>query len=367
MPDLIRFSDVAGDTARDRAALEAAFKRVLDSGKFVFGPEAAAFERELAWYLGSGPVFGVNTGTDALVMALMALGIGPGDEVVTTGFTFFATPESILRVGARPVFADVDPATLCITAATIEPVLSPRTRAVLLVELYGHCTGLDEIIALCRDRNIALVEDSCQAIGSQWRGRRLGSFGDIAAFSFYPTKNLAALGDAGAVVANRPELAPRIDSLRHHGIDSSGRYVSVGYSSRLGDLQAAFLRERLRAVEAENERRRAIAARYDAAFAGRFRTLALPSEVISNRHQYALLTPDRDTLRACLRENGVETASYYDYPCHLEPAIGLAPGSLPVTEQAARAVLNLPVRASLADAAVDRIIELIVSFGERRA
>ncbi len=367
MPDLIRFYDVAGDTARDRAALEAAFGRVLDSGRFVFGPEAAAFERELAWFLGSGPVFGVNTGTDALVMALLALGIGPGDEVITTGFTFFATAESILRVGARPVFADVDPATLCITARTIEPLLTPRTRAVLLVELYGHCSGLDDIATLCRDRGIALVEDSCQAIGSKWRGRRLGSIGDAAAFSFYPTKNLAALGDAGAVVANRPELAPRIDALRRHGIDSSGRYATLGYSSRLGDLQAAFLRARLGQLEAENERRRAIAARYDAAFAGRFRTLVLPPEVVSNRHQYALFTPERDALRAHLSAGGVETATYYDCPCHLEPACGRAPGALPITEQACREVINLPIRASLADSEVDRVIELVVSFGKRRA
>jgi dTDP-4-amino-4,6-dideoxygalactose transaminase len=367
VPDIICFADVPADTARDRAALEVAFARVLDSGRFVFGPEVAAFERELAWYLGSGPAFGVNTGTDALVMGLLALGTGPGDEIVTTGFTFIATAESILRVGAKPVFADVDPATLSITAATVEPVLTPRTRAILLVEIYGHCAGLDEIVALCRDRRIALVEDSCQAIGSKWRGRRLGSIGDVGTFSFYPTKNLAALGDAGAVTANRVELAPRIDALRHHGVDSSGRYATLGYSSRLGDLQAAFLRARLGELEAENERRRAIAARYDAAFAPLFRTLSIPPEVLSNRHQYALLLPGRDALRAHLQDNGVETATYYDVPCHLEPAIGLAPGSLPVTEQACREVVNLPIRASLADREVDRIIELVVGFGKRRA
>lgn len=360
MSSRIPFYDVAriaDGRADDRCA---DLRRVLASGRFVFGPELAGFERELARLVGVEHAFGVKSGTDAIILGLEALGIGPGDEVITTPFTYIATVEAIVRTGAVPVLADVAPATLCLDPDACAAAVTPRTRAVVLVHLFGHCGNLDRFLALCRERDLLLFEDAAQALGSTWQDRPLGSFGAAASFSFYPTKNLAALGDAGAVVTPNPAAAERLAQLRRHGRDDSGRHVRWGWNSRLDEIQAAFLRRALPGLAADTARRRALAARYDAAFDGVVTVLQPAPGCDSCRHQYAILTPERDRLRAFLAERGVETACYYPTPVHREPVLARAGLTFRNAERAAREILNLPIRPSLADTEQDLVIELVL-------
>ncbi len=354
--------NVEGASRPYRDEVLAALRRVLDSGRYVQGQELASFERELAAYLGVSHVLGVKSGTDAIVLALRALGIGPGDEVITSAFTFYASAEAIAVTGAKPVFGDVDPETLCLSVNACEATLTERTKAVLLVHVFGHCADLDSFVKLCSDRGIGLVEDAAQAIGATWRGRRLGSIGRAAAFSFYPTKNLAALGDAGAVATNDSAVAERIRSLRCHGTDAGGRYLGPGLNSRLDEIQAAALRIGLRRLDKENERRRELARRYDEALSGLYRTPRGASGCTSNFHQYAILSAHRDALAEFLDRQGIETGKYYDLPVHLEPAFRSLGLHLPNTEQAGREVLTLPIRPNLTDADQARIISAVRNF-----
>lgn len=365
MPDRIPLYDIAG-LARSRAdELCADLRRVLASGRFVFGPELADFERELARLVGVEHAFGVKSGTDAIILGLEALGIGPGDEVITTPFTFFATVEAIVRTGATPVLADIDPATLCLDPDACAAAVTPRTRAVLLVHLFGHCADLDRFLALCRDHNLLLFEDAAQALGGTWQGRALGSFGAGAGFSFYPTKNLPALGDAGAVLTPDRAAADRLAQLRRHGCDDSGRQVRWGWNSRLGEIQAAFLRRALPLLAEDIALRRENARRYDAALAGPVRRVSPTPGCDSAYHQYAILAPERDRLRAYLAEHGVETGCYYPVPVHRQPVLADRGLCFPVAEQASREIFSLPVRASLARAEQDRVIELVLGFFSR--
>ncbi len=342
-------------------------RRVIRTGRFVMGPELAAFETAFGRFLGVDHVRGVNSGTDALILGLKALDIGPGDEVITTPFTFFATVEAIVRAGAQPVFADVEPDTLCLSADACAAVVTPHTKAILLVHLFGHCTDVDRFSAFCRERNLHLIEDAAQAVGATWHGRQLGSFGDVAGFSFYPTKNLAALGDGGAVATTDPQVAARIDLLRNHGRDADGRHVSWGYNSRLDEIQAAFLATALAGLEADNERRRAIARRYDEELGSVTKVVHGREGCTSACHQYAILTPRRDELHRFLADGGVETGRYYETPAHLEPVLSGTPPSLPVAEQACRETLTLPIRPDLTGAEQDRIIALVRGFREQDA
>ncbi|MFO7676584.1 MAG: DegT/DnrJ/EryC1/StrS family aminotransferase [bacterium] len=362
MTAILPLYDVAR-LARSRADDYCAdFRRVLASGRFVFGPELAGFETELARLVGTDRAFGVKSGTDAIILGLEALGIGPGDEVITTPFTYFATVEAIVRAGATPVLADIDPATLCLDPDACAAAVTPRTRAVLLVHLFGHCADLDRFAELCRARSLLLVEDAAQALGATWRGRPLGSFGAAATFSFYPTKNLAALGDAGAVVTSDPVAASRLEQLRRHGRDDEGRHVRWGWNSRLDEIQAALLRRSLPALAADTARRRELARRYDEALTG-LATVVRPADGCDScRHQYAILTPARDRLRTFLADNGVETGCYYPTPVHHEPVLAGLGLSFSNAERAGREVLNLPVRASLSDAEQDRVIGLLREF-----
>ena len=337
-------------------------RRVIRTGRFVMGPELAAFETMLARFLGVDHVRGVNSGTDALVLGLKALDIGPGDEVITTPFTFFATVEAIVRAGAQPVFADVEPDTLCLSAGACAAVVTPRTKAILLVHLFGHCTDVDRFVTLCREHRLHLVEDAAQAIGATWQSRRLGSLGSVACFSFYPTKNLAALGDGGAVATTDPQVAARIDLLRNHGRADDGRHVAWGYNSRLDEIQAAFLAAGLAGLEAGNERRRTIARRYDEELGGVTRVVHGREGCASAHHQYAILTPRRNELHRFLTDAGVETGRYYETPAHLEPVLSGTPPSLPVAEQACRETLTLPIRPDLTGAEQNRIITLVRGF-----
>uniref|UniRef100_A0A7C4CBX5 DegT/DnrJ/EryC1/StrS family aminotransferase n=1 Tax=candidate division WOR-3 bacterium TaxID=2052148 RepID=A0A7C4CBX5_UNCW3 len=358
----IRFHDVGGELRRYEVGAGEALRRVISSGQFVLGPELEAFEQEFARFLGVAHAVGTNSGTDALVLTLEALGIGRGDEVVTTPFSFFATAEAVMRTGAVPVFADIEPETLCLAPDAVEPAVTPRTRAVVLVHIFGHCTDIDRIQAVCRRHNLLLIEDACQAVGATWQGRRLGTFGIASCFSFYPTKNLACLGDGGAIATGDGRLAQRLRELRVHGRGSSG-YVRPGYNSRLDELQAAFLRHCLPELEAANSRRQALAVRYDVELPRQLRRVRGAAGCSSSYHQYAVLTPDRDRLREHLAERGVETGVYYATPLHREPALaGRVKQSLPQAEVACREVLSLPIRPSLTDEEQTYIISSVAEF-----
>src|SRR5690348_2241205 len=312
---MIPFLDLARQHASIRDELLAAVTGVLDSSRFVLGPEGQALETEVAARCGARHGIGVGSGTDALRLALSALGLKPGDEVVTPAFSFVASASTVLMAGATPVFADVDPVTLALDPDAVERALTPRTRAVVVVHLYGHPAPMDRVMALARARGLAVVEDAAQAIGATWDGRPVGSFGDVACLSFYPTKNLGACGDAGMLVTNRDDLAAHVRRLRHHGDTGRYHHVELGYCSRLDDLQAAMLRVKLRRLEAWTEARRRLAARYRERLAGL--PLGLPVEDPRARHIYHLFTvrhPRRDALAQALADLGVGTMVHYPRP-----------------------------------------------------
>jgi len=340
-----------------------AVAEVFASGKFVLGPANEAFEAALASHLGVRHVVGVSSGTDALLVALMALDVGPGDEVVTSPFSFFASAGVVARLGAKPVFVDIDPATFDLDPARLESALTPKTRAIQPVHLYGQCADMDPILGLAEARGIPVLEDACQAIGAGYRGRPAGTMGRLGAFSFYPTKNLGAAGDAGAVVTNDDALAERLRSLRVHGSSATYHHERVGGNFRLDALQAAVLRVKLPRLEAWNLRRRAIAKRYGEILAGAEAVgrIATPQEAGGRRHvyhQYVVRVARRDAVRKRLTESGIATSVFYPLPMHLQEcfaALGGRKGDFPEAERAANEVLALPMFAELTDAEIERV------------
>lgn len=359
----VPFFDLSGEIAEDAPELAAAAEAVLRSGRYVLGPEVEAFEEEVARYVGVRHAVGVNSGTDALVLALEVLGIGPGDEVVTTPFTFFATAEAVRLVGATPVFADVDEETFQLDPRRVEEVLTPRTRALLPVHLFGQAAPVGELSRIAERHGLALCEDAAQGIGVALGGVRCGALGDLAAFSFYPTKNLGACGDGGMVTTDDAALADRVRLLRNHGSTQRDRCETVGYNSRLDSLQAALLRVKLAKLEARNDARRRIAARYREGLDG-VEGLVLPSVpagVTPTWHQYTVRVLDgRDRARAALAEAGVGSMVYYGVPVHrLEPFAAGARGPLPVAEALAGEVLSLPVYPTLSEDAQDRVVSAL--------
>ena len=327
--------------------ITAAIHDVLRSGQFILGPQVEAFEREVAEYLGVKHAVGVNSGTDALVIALRALGVGPGDEVITTPFTFFATAEAISMVGATPVFVDIDPDTFNIDPALIEPAITRRTKAILPVHLYGQAADMDPILALARCYNLKVVEDVAQAFGGEYKGRKLGTLGDAGAFSFFPSKNLGGFGDGGLIATNDDEVAERARMLRVHGSRRKYHNEMLGYNSRLDELQAAVLRVKLRYVGQWNMERRARARKYTELLTGGY-AVKPPVEAQYGKHvyhQYTIRLPQskRDSVRRALQEQGIATAVFYPVPVHcLPPYRGHYP-ELPNAERAAREVLSLPL------------------------
>jgi dTDP-4-amino-4,6-dideoxygalactose transaminase len=336
---------------------------VFASGRFVMGPPNEAFEEAFAKEVGVAHAIGVSSGTDALLVSLMALGVGPGDEVITSPFTFFASAGVVARLGARPVFVDIEPLTFNLDPARLEAAITARTKAIQPIHLYGQCADLDAILEIAKARRVPVVEDACQAVGATFEGRPAGSMGLFGAFSFYPTKNLGAAGDAGAVTTNDEELAGLVRSLRVHGSLQTYHHDRVGGAFRLDAIQAAVLSAKLPWLHAWNERRRAIAALYgellaDAARAGRIR---LPGEAPGRRHvyhQYVVRVPARDQVRARLAQDKVATAVFYPVPLHLQECfrdLGYREGSFPETERAATEVLALPVFPELTDEEVERV------------
>ena len=349
-----------------RREIEDAVARVLDSGWFILGPEVEAFERERAAALGARDAVGVGNGTDALFLSLRVLGVGPGDEVVTTPLSAAFTALAVLQAGARPVFVDVDPATLNLDARRIEAALSPRTKAILPVHLYGHPADMDPILALARDRGLAVLEDACQAHGALYRGRPVGTLAGergIGTLSFYPTKNLGALGDGGAVLVNDPALASRLRQLRNGGQSDKYRHELPGVNSRLDEIQAALLRVGLRHLPAWTERRRALAELYVRGLDGSaVEPLREQPYARAVHHLFVVRHPRRDALAAALRERGVGTLVHYPIPLHLQPVfapLGGRPGDLPVAERAAGEILSLPLHPELRDEQAEAVVEAV--------
>jgi dTDP-4-amino-4,6-dideoxygalactose transaminase len=352
--------DPAAEYRALKAEIDAAVGRVLASGRYVLGPEGEALERELGAFVGVPHAVGCNSGTDALHLALVAAGIAPGDEVVVPAFTFFATAEAVSYTGATPVFADIDARTFNLSAEALAQRLTPKTRAVIVVHLFGQCAAMDELSALCRKKNLILIEDCAQALGAQYQGRSAGSWGDFGCFSFYPTKNLAAAGDAGMITTQSAEHDATLRMLRHHGSRQTYRHERVGWNSRLDELQAALLRVKLGRLDEFNAARRRVAERYRE----RLKGVELPAEDPRGRHvyhQFTIRSERRDAIREVLAADGIAASIFYPTPLHRQPAYeavnrGL---SLPLSEAAARTVLSLPIHPLLDESAVDRICERI--------
>jgi dTDP-4-amino-4,6-dideoxygalactose transaminase len=334
---VIPFIDLTRQHAAIRADLLAAAARVLDSARFILGGEGEALEGELAGLAGVRHAIGVASGTDALRLALTAVGVGPGDEVITPAFSFVASASTIVMVGATPVFVDIDPETYALDAGAVERAITRRTRAIIPVHLYGHPAPIDRIAALARTHGLALVEDAAQAIGATHGGRPVGGWGDAACLSFYPTKNLGACGDGGMVLTERDDVAERVRRLRHHGDGGRYRHLELGYTARLDELQAAILRVKLRHLDAWTDARRRIAGRYRTLLAGL--PLGLPGERPGARHVYHLYTvrhPQRDALAKALADLGVGTAVHYPIPVPAQPMFGAPEASLEVVRAAGR-------------------------------
>jgi dTDP-4-amino-4,6-dideoxygalactose transaminase len=350
--------DLAAEQAELGADIRRAVERVLASGHFILGPEGAALEKEIAALLRVPHAVACNSGTDALHLALRAAGIGPGDEVVTPAFTFIATAEAIAYVGARPAFADIDPASFNLSAATLERALTPRARAVIVVHLFGQCAEMPAIAELCAKRKLVLVEDCAQAIGADWEGRAAGAWGDFGCFSFYPTKNLGAYGDAGLASTREPERDAMLRMLRHHGSKVTYSHEVIGLNSRLDEIQAAILRVKLPHLARFTAARRAHAARYRELLAGA--KLELPFEHGKGTHiyhQFTVRVADRDAVRRRLAESGVASGVYYPIPLHRQPVFEkeYARLRLPASEAAAREVLSLPIYPQLAEAQIAHV------------
>ncbi|WP_376790598.1 DegT/DnrJ/EryC1/StrS family aminotransferase [Thermoflexus sp.] len=364
--------------------LLAAVDRVLSSGKYILGPEVEAFEQEVAEYLGVKHAIGVASGTDALWLSLKALDVGPGDYVLTTPFTFFATASAIFNTGALPVFADIDPRTFNIDPNKVEEALAgknpvwqrlgidpKRVKVLLPVHLYGQPADMDELMDIAARYGLRVVEDTAQAMGAGYKGRKAGTIGDLGAFSFFPTKNLGAFGDGGLVATNDDALAGKVRMLRAHGSQRKYHHELIGINSRLDALQAAMLRVKLSHLDQWIEARRRIAARYTQAFQGLDGVMP-PYEVPGYRHtyhQYTLRVPSgrRDELRAFLQKQGVGSTVYYPGPVHLQPALvhlGYRPGDFPEAEWACQEVLSLPVFPELREDEVDYVIEQVLAWAE---
>lgn len=349
-----------------QSEIDEAVTRTLASGWYILGQEVRAFETEFAAWVGAGTAIGCGNGTDAIALALRGLGIGPGCTVVTVSHTAVATVAAVEMVGATPLLVDIDPRHFTLDPAELAAVLEsppaglPPIRAVIAVHLYGQPADLDAILPLCRKHGVALIEDCAQAHGAALRGQRVGTFGDVATFSFYPTKNLGALGDGGAVVTREAERGTEVAALRQYGWHKHYISDAVGVNSRLDELQAAILRVKLRHLDRQNMRRQQIAAAYDVALAKAPVTIPVRREGANHVfHLYVVRSVDRDALQARLRESGVGTGIHYPSPVHLQPAydgrVATGPSGLRHTEQAAREVLSLPLYPELTDDQVAQV------------
>jgi dTDP-4-amino-4,6-dideoxygalactose transaminase len=364
----------------------AAIERVLTTQYFIGGPELEAFERESADYLGARDCVGCASGTDALWLALSAAGVQPGDRVITPPFTFFASASSITRCEATPVFADIDPATFNLDPAAVEKIVQDSqqpVRAMMPVHLYGQCADMDAFASIAKEHGLAIIEDAAQAFGASWRDRKAGTMGKAAAFSFYPTKNLSAYGDGGAVSTDDPEMASHVRRLRNHGSRQRYYHEEIGWNSRLDAIQAAILCVKLKHIDRWNQQRRAIAAKYDTLLRGAglvkgnavtvdtqapIALLETRPEAFHIYHQYVVRAHRRDECRAFLTDRAIGSEIYYPVPLQLQQSfayLGYKPGDLPESERAAKESLALPIFPELRDDEQQRVVAAIAEFYTR--
>jgi len=361
--------DLRAQYATIRDEVRKAIDEVLDSMQLTIGPNVRAFDQEWAAYCGTKHAIGVGSGTDALQLAIRACGVSSGDEVITVSHTFFATVEAILYASARPILVDIDEKSMLMDAGAVAAAITPRTKAIIPVHLYGRTVDMKPLRQLAQDRNIALIEDAAQAHGALLDdGKKAGSASRAAAYSFYCSKNLGAYGEAGSIVTNDDKLAEDLRALREHGQSTRYYHPVVGYNARLDEIQAAILRIKLRRLDEWNARRRAIAKQYDAAL--KSSGVVTPEIPTGDRHvfyAYAIRVPGgkRDAMRTYLSERGIGTQIHYPVPIHLQEAaqfLGYRKGDLPVTERVADEVLSIPIYAEMTDAMVDRVATTITEF-----
>lgn len=362
---MVPFLDLKAQLQTIRPEIDEAIKRVLDNTQFALGEEVKLFEEEFSTYCGAEYGVGVNSGTSALHLALLAAGIGPGDEVITVPFTFVATVAAVVYTGARPVFVDVEPRYLAMDPARIEEAITERTKAILPVHIHGHPADLDPILEIARKHGLLVIEDAAQAHGAEYRGRRAGGIGDLGCFSFYPGKNLGACGEGGIVVTDNPEYVRTIRMLRDWGQEKKYHHVLKGYNYRLEGIQGAVLRVKLRHLESWTEARRANAALYNRLLKDSSVTTPLEREGCRHvYHIYAVRTPERERLMNVLKERGIAAGIHYPFPVHLLEAyrdLGYQEGDFPVSEEIAARTLSLPMYAELTE---DQIITVTEAINE---
>jgi UDP-2-acetamido-2-deoxy-ribo-hexuluronate aminotransferase len=358
--------DVVGQYRKIKPEIDAAIARVIDSGQYILGKDVGELECSIADYLGVKFAVGCASGTDALQVAMMALGIGTGDEVITTPFTFVATTETIVLLGAKPVYVDIDPRTFNIDPARIEQAITPRTKAIMPVHLYGQPAEMDRIMELAQRYHVRVIEDAAQALGASYKGKKIGSFGDVGCISFFPSKNLGAFGDAGMVVTDDVALGERMRMIIVHGSRERYCHDILGVNSRLDTLQAAILNVKLRYLEGWNAARRRTAARYSELLKETPVTLPYVSPTGNHiYHQYTVRCPNRDQLAGFLKERGIPHAIYYPVPLHLQKAYasqGYKRGAFPLTERATAEVLSLPMHPELDEEQLRYITDAVKSF-----
>jgi dTDP-4-amino-4,6-dideoxygalactose transaminase len=351
-----------------KSEIDVAIETVVRNAAFIGGSEIKGFETEFAAYCEAKACVGVGNGTDALYLALRALEIGSGDEVITVAHTFIATSEAISQVGAKPVFVDVEPDTLLISPDAVESAITPRTKAIIAVHIYGQPCNMDRLMAIAHKHNLKVVEDAAQAHGARWKGRRVGSLGDIACFSFYPGKNLGAYGDGGAVVSNNEALIQRVRMLANHGRLEKYTHEVEGVNSRLDSLQAAILRVKLPHLDQWNSARDKIAKTYMDVLQGSGVSLpVIHAEAESGWHLFVIRVSNRNALQKFLKERGIDTGVHYPIPLHRQQAyqyLGMPPGSLPITEKAATEIVSLPLYAELTDEMSQQVTKGILEFLE---
>lgn len=347
-----------------RGEVMASIEEVLASSRYILGPKVEELEKSIARYCGVAHGVGVANGTDALHLSVKSLGIKPGDEVITTPFTFFATVEAIIYEGAIPVFADILPDTFNIDPVQIEQKITPKTKAIMPVHMFGHPADMARIMDIAKRHNLKVIEDCAQSFGASMGGRMTGSFGDAGCFSFYPSKNLGAYGDGGMVVMNDDSVLAEVKKYRNHGSVRTYVHSDVGFNSRLDEIQAAILLIKFKHIDRDNEARRAKAQAYTKLLQDTVKCPPVQAGCVHAFHQYTIRSPKRDALKTRLEEQGVASMIYYPVPMHLQPALeryGYKPGQLPQAELAAQEVLSLPICPALEEAEIARIAEIIKS------
>jgi len=372
VPMQFPFLDLKAQFAGIREEVLAAVSRVMDSQQFIMGSEVSTLEEDIKGQVNCQHVFGCASGSDALLLALMALDVGPGDEVITVPFTFVATAGSVARLHAKPMFVDIDPLTFNLDPEKLEAAITPRTKAIIPVHLFGLPADLDPILEVSRRHGIALIEDAAQAIGAKYKGKRVGSLGTFGCFSFFPSKNLGGAGDGGLITTNNPSLAAKLKLLRQHGSRSKYDYELLGMNSRLDALQAAILRVKLKYLDDWTAGRQRNADRYrqliqQRGLSNRLQLPATPSYATHIYHQFTIRVTHRDQLRTHLAEHGIPSEIYYPHPLHLQPAfanLGYRPGSMPESEAASREVLSLPIYPELTEDQLQSVVKALLAFEE---